>query len=227
MRILVVGCPGAGKSTFAASLARATGLPLRHLDDEYWGAGWSRPDQQWWLEHQTRLTGGEHWIIDGNYLPTMQLRVPRADLVVLVDAATSTCLVRVLRRAWRIRRGDPAALPERVRAQAESGTPVPATKAFLPLLAMILRFRRRDWWRVVDVATAQPGTTLLAAVVGGPLGTRLAGVRRRLSGRAPSATVCPLPTAAQVIRELIGDDGATSGRAADAQVHELQGGNRP
>lgn len=220
MRILVVGCPGAGKTTFAESLGRVTGLPVRHLDDEYWGAGWSRPDGQWWVEHQARLTDGDSWIIDGNYLPTMHLRVPRADLVVLLDASTPTCLTRVLRRAWQIRRGNAAPLPERVRAQAEAGTPVPATKAFLPLLAMILRFRRRDWWRVVDLGVSRSETALLVAVVAGPLGSRLAGVRRRLSGRAPSATVCPLPAAAELIRGLVE-------HVDDMQVHQREGGNGP
>ena len=31
-RVLIVGCPGAGKSTAARSLAKITGLPIIHLD---------------------------------------------------------------------------------------------------------------------------------------------------------------------------------------------------
>lgn len=31
-RILVIGCPGAGKSTFARALRDRTGLPLWYLD---------------------------------------------------------------------------------------------------------------------------------------------------------------------------------------------------
>ncbi|MGW1059904.1 hypothetical protein [Micromonospora rubida] len=227
MRILVVGCPGAGKSTFATALGRDTGLPVRHLDDRYWGPGWSRPDAQWWAEHQATLTEGDQWIVDGNYLPTLHLRVPRADLVVLLDASTLTCLIRVLRRAWQIKRGARAHLPARVRAEAQSGTRVPATKAFLPLLSMILRFRRRDWWKVVDLAGSRDRTTLMVAVVPGLVGSRVPGLRRRLRNRAVSATVCPLADAGKLIRDLAGYGVTTPEHASDMQVHKCQEGNGP
>ena len=38
-RVLVIGCPGAGKSTFARKLRDLTGLPLYYLD-----MIWHRPD---------------------------------------------------------------------------------------------------------------------------------------------------------------------------------------
>ncbi|EBR8158754.1 adenylate kinase, partial [Salmonella enterica subsp. enterica serovar Newport] len=39
-RVLIVGCPGAGKSTLAKELANITKLPLIHLDRYYWLPGW-------------------------------------------------------------------------------------------------------------------------------------------------------------------------------------------
>ena len=35
-RIMIVGCGGAGKSTFAAKLGELTGLPVYHLDRYFW-----------------------------------------------------------------------------------------------------------------------------------------------------------------------------------------------
>jgi adenylate kinase family enzyme len=41
MRFVVVGTSGAGKSTFASALAKATGYPYIELDQFYWGENWA------------------------------------------------------------------------------------------------------------------------------------------------------------------------------------------
>ena len=35
-KIIVIGCPGSGKSTFSKVLHKYTGIPLYHLDRMYW-----------------------------------------------------------------------------------------------------------------------------------------------------------------------------------------------
>lgn len=37
-KVIVIGCPGSGKSTFVKALHEKTGLPLFHLDMMYWNA---------------------------------------------------------------------------------------------------------------------------------------------------------------------------------------------
>ena len=37
-RVIIIGCPGGGKSTFARALHGKTGIPLYHLDLLYWNA---------------------------------------------------------------------------------------------------------------------------------------------------------------------------------------------
>ena len=37
-KVIVIGCPGSGKSTFARALQAKTGLPLVHLDMLFWNA---------------------------------------------------------------------------------------------------------------------------------------------------------------------------------------------
>ena len=39
-RVLVIGCPGAGKSTLTRALAETLGLPAVYLDRLWWKSGW-------------------------------------------------------------------------------------------------------------------------------------------------------------------------------------------
>src|SRR5215218_8542893 len=100
-RVLVLGSGGAGKSTFAARLAERTGLPLIHLDAEYWRPGWTGSPKREWLEKVERLTGGDEWIMDGNYGGTLQKRLAAADTVIFLDLPRIVCLARVVRRRLR------------------------------------------------------------------------------------------------------------------------------
>ena len=66
-KIIVIGCPGAGKTTFAQKLREATDLPLYHLD-----AIWHKPDRTHISRDEFDGRLGEilaldRWIIDGNY----------------------------------------------------------------------------------------------------------------------------------------------------------------
>ena len=76
-RVLVLGCPGAGKSTFARKLSEATGLPLTYMD-----MIWHRPDRtvigrEALIRELDRVMAGESWIIDGNYISTLPQRLSR------------------------------------------------------------------------------------------------------------------------------------------------------
>ena len=91
-KVIVIGCPGAGKSTFARKLSAKTGLPLYYLD-----MIWHLPDRTTLSreEFATRLemiTSGKKWIIDGNYLHTMPFRLQNCDTVFFFDLPTDVCL---------------------------------------------------------------------------------------------------------------------------------------
>lgn len=91
-RIVVLGCSGSGKTTFAQRLNKATGIPLFHLDGI-----WHRPDRTHISREEFDLRLGEilareQWIIDGNYQRTMERRIRACDTVFLFDLPTETCL---------------------------------------------------------------------------------------------------------------------------------------
>lgn len=91
-RILVIGCPGAGKSTFARALRDRTALPLWYLDQI-----WHRPDRTTASREEfdarlNELLQQPAWIIDGNYLRTLEPRLQAADAVFLLDYPVEICL---------------------------------------------------------------------------------------------------------------------------------------
>ena len=91
-KIIVIGSPGAGKSTFSKKLAKHTGLKLYHLD-----MIWHKPDRTNVTreEFDCRLNdiiAEESWIIDGNYQRTMEIRIKSCDTVFLLDMPMDVCL---------------------------------------------------------------------------------------------------------------------------------------
>jgi len=99
-RVLVIGPSGAGKSTLAMKLAQKTGLPLVHLDTEYWNPGWiATPDDEW-KSRVEQLVARDSWIIEGNFAGTFAQGMPRADTIVLVTRPRWLSIWRVLRRYW-------------------------------------------------------------------------------------------------------------------------------
>ncbi len=97
-KIIVIGCPGSGKTTFSEKLRDKTSLPLYYLD-----AIWHKPDKTHIsredfdikLEEILRL---DSWIIDGNYKRTLERRMAVCDTVVLFDIPTEICLEGAISR---------------------------------------------------------------------------------------------------------------------------------
>ena len=85
-KIIVIGCPGAGKSTFARHLRDQTGLPLFYLDMLF-----HNPDRTTASREEFDAAQPE-WIIDGNYRRTLPLRFEACTDVFLFDLPVEQCL---------------------------------------------------------------------------------------------------------------------------------------
>lgn len=97
-RILIIGCPGSGKSTFARKLAAKTGLRLIYLD-----MMWHRSDRTTVSPEEfdgqlESVLNGERWIIDGNYIRTLPRRLSKCDTVFYFDLPVETCLAGAMER---------------------------------------------------------------------------------------------------------------------------------
>ena len=91
-KIIIVGCPGSGKSTFARKLHALTGIPLYHLDLMYWNSDRTTVEKSVFLERLADAMSGDEWIIDGNYSSTMEMRIAACDTVIFLDYSTDVCL---------------------------------------------------------------------------------------------------------------------------------------
>ncbi|MCH5321853.1 MAG: AAA family ATPase, partial [Eubacterium sp.] len=97
-KIIVVGCPGAGKSTFSRKLAEKTGIPLYHLDALYWKEDWTHISRERLRFIQKRIMKNDSWIIDGNFMNTMETRIKRCNLIIFLDYQTDVCLDGIVQR---------------------------------------------------------------------------------------------------------------------------------
>ena len=97
-KIIILGSPGAGKSTFSFALAEKTGLPLYHLDKMFWREGWVNVSKDE-LDAQIKdVLRKDEWIIDGNYSRTIPMRLEKCDTVFYLDYPRLVCFFGVVRR---------------------------------------------------------------------------------------------------------------------------------
>jgi len=117
-RVMIIGGPGSGKSTFARRLHSLTKLPLFHLDQLYWRPGWQLTPKDEWERLMAELAARDEWIMDGGYGNTFYIRMPKADTIVWLDLPRHVAFPRVLKRLavgyGRVREDLAPDCPERV-----------------------------------------------------------------------------------------------------------------
>ncbi len=102
-KIIVIGCPGSGKSTLSKKLHNKTGIPLYHLDLLNWNEDRTTVEQSVFLERLSNVLQKDEWIIDGNYGDTMELRMQKCDTIIFLDYPVDICLEGISKRRGKIR----------------------------------------------------------------------------------------------------------------------------
>src|SRR5665213_2454500 len=98
-RVVIVGCPGSGKSTFSKKLASKAGLPIIHLDYYYHQTKHNYyVDTESWNSKVVELIKPDKWIVEGNYGATFPERFGAADTIIFFDIPRRICFYRILKR---------------------------------------------------------------------------------------------------------------------------------
>lgn len=91
-KIIVIGSPGAGKSTFSRQLRDITGLPLYYLDMINHKPDRTTVSREEFDSRLSEILSTDEWIIDGNYQRTIETRLEHCDAVFLLDFPLEVCL---------------------------------------------------------------------------------------------------------------------------------------
>jgi adenylate kinase family enzyme len=111
-KIVIIGSPGAGKSTLARRLMNPLGIEVFHLDCYFWEPGWKEKSIEARIKIQQQLVQGERWIIEGTYLGSSDERLNAADTIIFLDMPFFLCLWRVIKRRFKYNNKPRPDLPE-------------------------------------------------------------------------------------------------------------------
>ena len=106
-RIIVIGSPGSGKSTFSRKLRDRTGLPLYYLDMIFHHPDRTTASREEFDQQLSELFQTDQWIIDGNYQRTLALRFEKCTEIFLFDLPVEQCLEGATSRIGQIREDMP------------------------------------------------------------------------------------------------------------------------
>lgn len=102
-KVIIIGCPGSGKSTFARKLKEKTKLPLYHLDNMFWNEDKTNVEREVFISRLQKVLEKPCWIIDGNYESTMEMRMKECDSIFFLDYPAEVCVRGIEERKGKVR----------------------------------------------------------------------------------------------------------------------------
>jgi hypothetical protein len=102
-KVIIIGCCGSGKSTFARQLHACTNIPLVHLDQLNWNVDKTTVEKNVFLNRVNEVIKQREWIIDGNYGSSIEMRMQACDTVFFLDYPVDVCIQGIHERVGKVR----------------------------------------------------------------------------------------------------------------------------
>ena len=102
-KVIIIGCCGSGKSTFARHLHACTGIPLFHLDQLNWNENKTTVEKEVFLKRVQDVILKDSWIIYGNYGSSIEMRMQACDTVFFLDYPVDICIQGIHERVGKVR----------------------------------------------------------------------------------------------------------------------------
>ena len=139
-RIVIIGSPGSGKSTLAFKLSKILDIEIYHMDKLFWKANWESISENELEVKLEEILINDKWIIDGNYRKTLEMRIKKADTIILLDISKYKCIYNVFKRRFNKNRIDIA-----------EGCNEKFDIEFLKFIKYIFNFKKNNQKRINDL----------------------------------------------------------------------------
>lgn len=161
-KILILGCPGSGKTTLSLKLAESTHLPCYHLDDFFWKEGWIPVEENIFVKKIKEIVDRDQWILEGNYSGYLDIRLQKADTVIYLEKPTITCLWRVLKRAISLKffADSESTFPKKI-VQGFLDNKNGISDDFFGFILFVLKFKKRERNKVLNELKEYPNLKVI------------------------------------------------------------------